>query len=1542
VRKAHFTLPVAFEKNVGQAAADVSYLTRANGATYLLTSEGVEILSASSASAAMATLQLVDAREEPEADTDGAPQESRPRKRKGSSGAKSHKPHKSRRKSGKKRSSHPRGASSDRPRDIPHPSAFDDGRSNRPRVAELDWRGISPLAAETNYFLGRDATEWRTHVSNFSAAEARQVIPGIDLVMHGGNGGPEYDLRVAPGVDPSAIRLQLKTAGGSWSIDSTGDLIARAGSSEIRMRKPVAYEIEASPHRSGSTHLLLSAYELEADGTVRFRVDGRDPKAELVIDPSLTVSYFSFLGGTGADSAASVTVDASGFVYVGGTTASARTIPSAPTLTQGPGGGASDFFIAKIDPTKSGAASLVYLTFIGGSQAENGGEIAIDSKSDVAIVGTTTSNDYPVTDGSRLTGGTGNVPVNDVALTEIDPTGATLIYSTLFGGNGNEATLSSGGIAIDQSSGNIFVGMDTTSTNLPVAPAVTTDINGNVTAGPFQSAYGGGDSDGFLAVFVPTVASGASHIQYCTYLGIYGQPTVTGVAVDTAGNGYLVGTTTNPFTSFVPTNGFQTSYGGDPNDGFVMKLQPSGFGPADLSYATFLGGSGSDQALAIAVSSNTLPGTAYVTGTTQSTDFPLPIDFPASGQVPPFQSKLAGKSNTFLAVISQDPSTFQTSLVYSTYLGGTQNDSGQSVWYASPSQIFVAGSTSSWDFPWLENLQPLNGITDAFVAELNPVTSQVNSVTGNSLSLIFATPLGGSASGGTPVAHGNAVAADAQGNAYVVGDTTAYDFPLTSQPSNGFQQICQSCSQTPPLSDAFLVEVAPQAASQPSVSFSTGAVNFGSQPLGSQTVPGQAVAVHNTGDAPLTISAIGISGATTSDFSVSDGGNCLSAPVAPGALCSFELGYVPTVAGAETGFVTLTDNGAGNPQILALSGTGNSGLTASPTSLNFGDVAPNPAQPDQMEVQLTNTGSQALTTTMPPNSGPFHFLPGNCTNIPTGATCTAYVNYSPTAPGAYSGQLIVTYPWPVIQTAQTVIALSGTSTNGTPSALAAPATLTFPSTGVGSQSASEIVTVTNIGTAPLAISSAAISGANPGAFTMSVNGAGACPVTGGSIPNGGACTISISFSPAAVQAYSASLQIADNASGSPQIVALTGSGVALGATLSTTSVAFGVDTVGIATSPVPVTLKNTGTSALTIFGVRASDPGDFNALSNCPSSLAAAATCTVSVSFSPSQSGSHSGTVQISDNAPQSPQTFAVSGSAIDAQMSVAPASYNFPGQLAGTASAAQAFTVTNTAASPALLQVTSAAVSNSADFIVTKNTCGAPVAAASTCAVSVEFDPGTTSTSPSRSGTLTIQSNAVASSPTAIALTGTAEDFELGPSVNGGGTLTVTGGDTATFNLDVTSIGGFTGAVALTCTGTSLPGTCAAAPSTINATANGQTAFQVNVGTSADAKRVRAFATGNFAARAVRFGESLRAVSLVFAIFWLVALSLLHRARWRRWRFASAAAIVLIFLTMALAACGSGGGATTDPPPASTYMLTVTATSGGATRTLPLTLTVD
>ena len=1317
-------------------------------------------------------------------------------------------------------------------------------------------------------------------------------------------------------------------------------------------------------------------FALASDGTVGFAVRGHDPRATLVIDPSLTIGYFTFLGGSGADSATSVVTNVEGgktMVYVGGTTTSLQGWGGTAQSEGNPSAGSSVFFIAKLDPTQAGAASLVYLAFIGGSLTQLGGKIAVDPQGDVVLAGTTTSYDYPVTDGSVPTKGVSGVQVNDVAISELTttpsaPNAVTLAFSTLFGGNGNEAQVSPGGVGIT-AAGAIFVAMDTTSTNLPVYPPVTTNSDGTTSGGPYQATYAGGqtdgegnggNTDGFLVEFAKP-AQKKSTIKYCTYLGIYGQATVTGLALDSAGNAYLSGYTSDPNGSFATTNGLPgpgqnpqpLPYAGGAYDGFVMKILPSGKGVQDLSYGTFLGGSGSDQAMAIAVSTDSLPGTVYVTGTTNSTDFPLTAATAFQTCLGlPFQSPcrpVSGQtSNAFLAVIAQD-TQFHTSLTYSTYLGGSGSEQGNAVFYGSDSQIFVGGTATSVDGPWYENLQPLSGVSDAFLAEINPTAA-------GRPSLFFASPMGGSvANGASAAAHGNSIAADANGNVYLAGDTNESDFPQLQTPGNGVKSSCVSCTNAPSVSDGFVAVVAVSPQDAPAVTFNTTALRFN---------PGvdapQAVAVHNSGSATLTITSVQFSGGA--DFSVSGTNGCSpsASPVsiAPQSMCSFEVSY--TGSGAETGYVVITDNAPvpGSVQSLPLyGGGGGAGVEAVPGALNFGTVSANPPATAQQQVLVTNTGAVPLTNPVLILSGSsaYSIATDTCGSLNAGASCAITVNFTPTSETTYTGQFTLTYAESASQqTVQSVVTYSGTGGAGAPAAAIAPTGLTFAAQSVGTTSSAESVTITNNGTAKLTMGGASLSGSGAAAFSFAGTSGGGCVASGATLAVGASCTFSVSFSPATTGSYSASLSISDNAPTSPQVVQLSGSGIAPSLSISPPSASFGTATMGIASNAVPIVVTNAGTSTVTVSSVTVTgaDAADFSAPNNCVPAIAAGKSCTINLSFNPTAGGTRTATLKISDNAPNSPQSIAVSGSAVAAQIGVSPASFGFGGQLANTASAPENFTVTNTAAAPAMLSVTSASITDSTDFQVT-NGCSQPIAAGATCTVSVTFDPGASTQSPSRTGTLVIASNSATNAQTSVKLTGSAADFELGPAVSGGTTMTVSAGTTASYSLDLTSLGGFTGSPTITCSSTdALPGPCVT-PSNVSATANGQTAFTVTVGTSADAasRRVRAatLATpgspGTGRMLPSRVPVSLIALLALALATWLSLRAAAPRLRVSsRLRFSLGVSAVILLAGATLVACGGGGGANSDPPPPTggTYTLTITATSGGTSRTLPLTLIVD
>ena len=244
------------------------------------------------------------------------------------------------------------------------------------------------------------------------------------------------------------------------------------------------------------------SYLLEADGSIGFRVGAHDTDAELVIDPSLSVSYATFLGGSGTDTAASIAVDGSGKIYVGGTTSSAS-FPGSAIKRLGPADGPTQFFVAKIDPTQSGTASLMYLTFLGGGGFQKGGIIAVDGLGDVAVTGTTTASDYPVTDTSTPTSGLSSGLGNDIAVSEINSAGNALVFSTLFGGSGIESQGGPGGIAIGPNR-TVYIASDVETTQIDSgSPGLP------VTPNAYLTTWDGQSGDAFLAEIVPPTAGGA-------------------------------------------------------------------------------------------------------------------------------------------------------------------------------------------------------------------------------------------------------------------------------------------------------------------------------------------------------------------------------------------------------------------------------------------------------------------------------------------------------------------------------------------------------------------------------------------------------------------------------------------------------------------------------------------------------------------------------------------------------------------------------------------------------------------------------------------------------------------------------------------------------------------------------------------------------------------------------------------------------------------------------------------------------------------------
>ncbi len=558
-----------------------------------------------------------------------------------------------------------------------------------------------------NYFLGNEPAKWHTDVPNYEAITLKDIYPGIDLKYAGdGNGQAAYEFVVAPGADIAQIKVEYDGAEGT-SLFADGRMILRTKLGDLI----VPFQTPAFGILSGTATFSRSP---EYTTTSNFNGSSRQAMGTLAVG----LTYSTYLGGINEDIGYSIAVDSTGSAYVTGSTNSSD-FPTASPLNGGFNGGNNDVFVTKLS---SDGNSLVYSTYLGGPNGEFGSSITVDLAGRAYVTGLTYSSDFPMAypfDGSYKSGG-------DVFVTKLSSDGNSLVYSTYLGGTNDDVGYA---IAVDLA-GSAYVMGGTSSSNFP-------------TANPFDGGYnGGGDA------FVTKLSPAGNSLVYSTYLGGTGYDQGYDIAVDFAGSSYVSGRTSS--SDFPTASPFDGSSNGN-NDAFVTKLGPAG---NSLVYSTYLGGTNEDFGRDIAVD---LAGSAYVTGDTRSTNFPTanPLDgsYNSGGDV--FVTKLSSDGN---------------SLVYSTYLGGTNDDVGYAIAVDLAGSAYVMGGTRSFDFPTASPFDgSYNGSSDAFVTKLSPGGTR----------LIYSTYLGG-----TDSEEGYAIAVDLAGNAYVTGCTESSNFP-TARPFDG-------------------------------------------------------------------------------------------------------------------------------------------------------------------------------------------------------------------------------------------------------------------------------------------------------------------------------------------------------------------------------------------------------------------------------------------------------------------------------------------------------------------------------------------------------------------------------------------------------------------------------------------------------------------------------------------------------------------------------------------------------------------------------------
>jgi hypothetical protein len=509
----------------------------------------------------------------------------------------------------------------------------------------------------------------------------------------------------------------------------------------------------------------------------------------------------------------------------------------------------------------------------------------------------------------------------------------------------------------------------------------------------------------------------------------------------------------------------------------------------------------------------------------------------------------------------------------------------------------------------------------------------------------------------------------------------------------------------------------------PGASIAPTSLSFSTQVAGT-TSSARTITVLSNGTGPLQVSNV----VATAPFSQTN--NC-SGPMAPAASCTIQVSFAPTVVGAASGRVTITDN-AGT-QTVTLSGSGSAPVTFSPTSLSFGNVVE--ATSSTRTITLTNRLNATLTVSSVAASGvsgPFAVASNTCgTSVAAGASCTVGVTFSPATVGSATGSL--TFNDSAITSPQTV-SLSGT---GSAPVTLSVTSLSFSTTVAGNTSAAKTVTLIN--NQAMTLSNIGIAASAP--FALASN------TCGTSVLAGKSCTVGVTFSPTAVGSATGTLTFNDSAITSPQTVSLAGTGSAP-VTLSVTSLSFSTTVAGNISAAKTVTLTNKQSMTLSNIGIAASAP--FAVASNtCGTSVAAGASCTVGVTFSPTAVGSATGTLTFNDSAIASPQTVSLSGTG-SAPVTFSSNSINFSTVRVGTTSSARTVTLTNHLSSA----LTIAAVSASTGFAVASNTCGASIGAGANCTVGVTFSP--TATGPV-TGTLTFTDSAV-TGPQVVTLSGTGQ----------------------------------------------------------------------------------------------------------------------------------------------------------------------------------------
>lgn len=813
--------------------------------------------------------------------------------------------------------------------------------------------GEGELPGRSNYFRGSDPSHWIRGVPHFGRIRYTQIYPGVDLLFYGTGDELEHDFVIEPGGNPTQIAFHLNRP---VHMTPSGDLEIDLGTSVLHLRKPVAFQQFGAARENVKAQFVLSA-----KGQVTFQVGAYDHQRALVIDPIL--SFATYLAGTNNDQIKSVTTDGSGNIYLTGYTSSTdfpTANPEQATFSQLP-----DAFVSKLDPT---GHSLLFSTYIGGSNLDQGSSIVIDKNGNVVVGGISGSSDFPHA-GAVQSPPTFQINGTYFFVLSLKSDGSALNYSGLIGGLQGFYTNGNNGLIATDTAGNAYL------------TGVTNDKNFQLTAGTLAPTVPGYPQDSAFVLKVDSTGT----LVYSTiipgnapqnpsqpnndtfpasgiFAGANGQVTLAGTA------GIGLPTTPNVLASTLPPSN------GNGQAGYLLQLNATA---SALNYATYL--PGTDRVGALAVDAF---GNSFITGSTS-------------------QPNLAVSPNAYQRILTPGPTCIcndgyimkvdghGTSVLAATYLGGTPiGNAGESftgIALDSQSNVFVGGMTGAPDFP-LQN--PISTTLQFSISADDMVLAEISS---DMSSLLFGSflnstsSLGGSQFGGLTM--------DNKDHPIVVGDTFASDFPTTV---GSFQQTLPPTQNKGQIFPHGFIAKLDMSVPAPSVCFGSLSINFGSVLVNTSTA--QNLQVKNCGNAPLLLTV------SSSISTITASSTCGS--IAPGNSCAIQVTFAPVDSSFSSGTLTITDNAAIPQQKIAVSGKGGVPQVFFPPAFSTANLFVGTQA--EFPISFLNSGDGAWIVTSATATGDFSARNNCSSGAAPQLSCSIGIIFAPTAVGQRTGTLTIT------------------------------------------------------------------------------------------------------------------------------------------------------------------------------------------------------------------------------------------------------------------------------------------------------------------------------------------------------------------------------------------------------------------------------------------------------------------------------------------------------------------------------------------------------